>query len=124
VFLLQAVVIPYVVYVVLAANYAGRSRVPEGVSRVILALCVDVSILGVGITAGIFASKEVREKLGAESFAYGVLATLLAMLIANVCIRLRDWDRQEKGDNPQTAVSLFLALALTVANFLVAWKYI
>jgi hypothetical protein len=77
--------------------------------------------LGIGITGALFASHEIRVKIGETAPLAAVILILIDLMITGLCLHLRKF---EKLSLPNKArISIFSGVVILVMNTGIVWRY-
>ena len=74
----------------------------------LIELGIDLRILGLGIGGALFASDQIRSKLGDHSTGVAIAMIFVDLIITGLCLHLRTWERWQ--ETSKAMASLFLGL--------------
>ena len=112
-FWLQAIGIPYLALLALAAIGAGRGQ-KESFARIAINFGIDACILGIGVTSGIFVSAEVRAKIGSDATTYALVFIFIDFIVTGICIRFREW--KKPSEVARARLSVFAGTLILIIN--------
>lgn len=115
---LGAVGIPYLALLVLAL-IEGRGASPDFAHR-FLELGIDACILGIGVTGALFASHEVRTKVGESGVLIATALILLDVGITGLSLHLRNFPISA---NWKARWGIFMGLIILGINSGIVWRY-
>lgn len=116
---LGAVGIPYLALLALAV-IEGRGASHSFVHR-FLEMGIDACILGIGVTGALFASHEVKSRIGDAATTLAIVLLLGDLIIAGLCLHLRDFEPM--SDIWRARCSIFLGVLILAINTGIVWKW-
>lgn len=119
-FWLGAVGIPYLALLALAAIGGGRARL-ENAAQIFIQLGIDACLLGIGVSGALFATHEVRVRIGENGAIMAVTAIFVDLIITGLCIRLADYNKW--NETTRARLSIFLGLLVLSINTLIVMEF-
>lgn len=111
-FWLGAVGIPYLALIVMALVEGMGGW--DTFSRRVIESGIDACILGIGVSGALFASDQIRVKIGDGAATIAVVLILVDMGITGLCLNLRHW--QKLSEPARARLSIFLGATILALN--------
>lgn len=108
------IVVPFAAVLVLVLFRAATRDHPIGWEDC-NEMAVELAILGIGATGGIFANPQLIKKLGSNEAVYGMLVVLGDLFLAGIIVYRSRWRRSGPVRPTEGLLDLFLASLTVVA---------